>query len=406
MRYVNTNKFINWRIDEDGMLRVTARVLPEGVFEYLPEDSPEGTKTDEHGHCWHYIPRQQFTQESLKSLEGKPVIVADHVWRDTDNTLKDGLTVGTVAGAPKVDGKYIVADFVIYDKDAIAAIKQGKLIETSAAYDGDCTVQEGEFAGKHYNAIQSNLRFNHVLLLPEGKGRCGHDNRIVNSNSRKEINVMPTVIKKEFGNRRVDFAFQNEDDAKEAERMSEETATFNAAELEDAMKIANEVKAQLDELQKKYDDAMATVEAQKAEIDKLMSAETQEAMAQEAAAQKEAEEAIINACVENEVVEEAKREEVCNRIANCKTFAERRRIVVQNALNIPDEQLSAWSQDSVDGAFEGLKATAKQSAERRLANSKSPMGGAKARVQNSALSSLDRIFGAVRLNNSKHAEDK
>ena len=217
---------------------------------------------------------------------------------------------------------------------------------------------------------------------------------------------MPTVIKKEFGNRRVDFAFQNEDDAKEAERMSEETATFNAAELEDAMKIANEVKAQLDELQKKYDDAMATVEAQKAEIDKLMSAETQEAMAQEAAAQKEAEEAIINTCVENEVVEEAKREEVCNRIANCKTFAERRRIVVQNALNIPDEQFSAWSQDSVDGAFEGLKATAKQSAERRLANSKSPMGGAKARVQNSALSSLDRIFGAVRLNNSKHAEDK
>ena len=96
MRYSNRYKFQNWRIDSDGMLRVTARVLADGVFPYLKAESPDDAKENAEGLVGQYIPVKEFTDEALQSLEGKPVIVEDHVWRTPENTTKDGLTVGSV----------------------------------------------------------------------------------------------------------------------------------------------------------------------------------------------------------------------------------------------------------------------------------------------------------------------
>ena len=49
MRYSNRYKFQNWRIDSDGMLRVTARVLADGVFPYLKAESPDDAKENVKG---------------------------------------------------------------------------------------------------------------------------------------------------------------------------------------------------------------------------------------------------------------------------------------------------------------------------------------------------------------------
>ncbi len=58
-----------------------------------------------------YIPAAEFTPEALASLEGKPVVVEEHTWRKTDNNLRDGLTVGNVAGQPWADGGRFTATF-------------------------------------------------------------------------------------------------------------------------------------------------------------------------------------------------------------------------------------------------------------------------------------------------------
>lgn len=398
----NSGRKVNWRIDEDGMMRVTARVLADGVFDYAPDESPEEAKQNAKGVVGQLISKQEFTPEALKTLEGKPVIVDDHVWRDSENTMKDGLTVGAVAGTPTAKDGYIEADFIISDKETIEKIKSGALVEVSAAYDGDCYAKSGSYKGKSFGAVQTNLRFNHVLLLPEGAGRCGHNVRIVNINRIKEKRMK--TIQRQFGNRRVDFKFNNEDDAREAENMADEERKFNAAELDAAMAKAAEVKEQMDALQAEYDEAMQTISEQKAQIDELMSAETQEAMAQEAAAQTEAEDAILDDAVENEVIEEEEKEEVKNRCANAKTFADRRRIIVQNALSVDEKDIKDWPQEAVDGSFETLNRRAVMNSKRA---SKQPMGGARAKVGNSGpASNLDRILRPMKLANAKLKGEK
>jgi len=209
-------------------------------------------------------------------------------------------------------------------------------------------------------------------------------------------------VVRQFGNRRREFAFQNEEDAREAENMAEEERKFNADELATAMANAEQLKNEIEEKQKALDEALETIEEQKAEIDKLMSAETQEAMAQEAAAQTEAEDAILEEAVENEVIEEEEKEEVRNECRNCKTFADRRRVVVQNAMKVSAADLKEWSQDAVDGAFETLHRQACMNAKRR--NPKLPMGGAKGRVGNSGMSNLQRILRPMKLQNGKAAD--
>lgn len=386
-----------WRVDDDGMLRVTARILAEGVFDYGQEDSPEGAKQNEKGRVAHYIPKSEFTEEALHTLEGKPVIIKSHVWRDSENTMRDGLTVGAVAGKPIAKDGYIEVDFVISDKDTIDKIKSGELVEVSAAYDGDCSAENGTYKGMQYGAVQRNLRFNHVLLLPKGSGRCGHDVRIVN-NKPKENRMLS--IQRQFGNRRVDFKFTNEADAKEAENMAEEERKFNATELEDAMARAKELKAQMEALEQEYEAAMSTIEEQKQQIDDLMSAETQEALAQEAAAQTEAEEAILDDAIENEVIEEEEKEEVKKELKNCKSFADRRRVVVQNAMQVTEKDMQSWDQNAIDGSFETLNRMALMNSKKRAA--KVPMGGVKGRYNNAEEGSpLSRILRPMKMANAK-----
>lgn len=177
------NRIAAWRIDKDGLMRVTARVLKEGVYPYGASELPEVS-----GEAWGadpvmlYVPESSFTPEALATLEGKPVITRSHTWRDVTNTLTDGLTVGMVAGAPRVEeGGGLLCDIVICDRDTIESVKRGDLIEVSAGYEGRFEREPGVFQDREYHGKQTDLRFNHVLLLPEGQGRCGRDVRIINA---------------------------------------------------------------------------------------------------------------------------------------------------------------------------------------------------------------------------------
>ena len=99
-----------------------------------------------------------------------------HEWRTPDNAMKDGLTVGAVAGTPWVEGDELRCDLLISDRDAIEAVKRGELAEVSAGYEGEITYGDGTFNGEAYQARQSDFRFNHILLLPSGAAGAGHTN--------------------------------------------------------------------------------------------------------------------------------------------------------------------------------------------------------------------------------------
>ena len=108
--------------------------------------------------------------------------------------------------------------------------------------------------------------------------------------------------------------------------------------------------------------------------------------------------------IENEDSEKKKTKEAKNEGEKAKTRPDRRKIIVQNAMSVPAEDLSKWTQDAIDGAFESL---ARQAEIRQKRANKRVMGGASAQINNSkAQGSLDRILRPMRLNNARRKSEK
>lgn len=381
-------RFGNWRIDDDGFLRVTARVIKEGVYPYAAEESSE---KDVRAHLpgidpiMQYIPLAEFTEGALTSLEGKPVTVPLveegeewHQWRNPENALKDFLTVGTVAGKPYVDDEGgISCDMLIMDPGAIKAITEEqnpekKLVEVSAGYMAMLDINAGDFEGVPYHGTQKDLHFNHVLLLPEGMGRCGYDVRIINSrepNSGKQsegAGNMPTTLKVTVGNRARSYKFQNEEDAAQAEEMLNEEKAFNAEAVSAAIAAKTDLEGQIAELQKQLAEHDQHLADAKKQIEELLTPAAQEAMAEEFVEQKDAEDAIIDAETDNmeggDAEADEEKEEFGNALKKCNSMAERRKVTVARVMNMRGLKVDDWNQDALDGAFEILAANAKAKA--------------------------------------------
>lgn len=400
-RYTNAHSFSdNWRIDKDGFLSITARVLADGVFNYSKEESPEATAIG--GMIPHYIPAQEFTAEALKTLEGKPVIIGDHDWRTSQNTLTDGMTVGNVAGAPRFEDRYIVADLLITDKAAIDKITNKELVEISAAYNADAYPQDGEHKGKRFSVIQKNLRFNHILLLPVGHGRCGRDVKIINKTIEEKtmsINVQ-RVFNGKNGKETRNFTFSNEDDRREAEKMAEavkDEMTFDNDGLKAAERV-RELNSQLSSLQNERDEALKVVDDLRKKLDELTSAEAIDSLVDEARAQDDATDAILEDAVMNEVIEEKEKEEIKNTVKACNSLHKRREKFMELILpkyNMPVQNMNS---DMLYGAFMQLARTATTNLQRAQKNTaptqRLPMGGVI--VNNSASKSgPDRGIAAI-----------
>jgi hypothetical protein len=427
-------RFGNWRIDGDGFLRVTAHVLKEGVYAYSAEetfgDTTFGDILPGTDPVRQYIPVSEFTGEALASLEGKPVTVPLkepgeewHQWRNPENALRDFLTVGTIAGRPAVtDDGCIACDMLIMDPDAIRDIQDKELIEVSAGYHGNFVLEEGNFGGRPYHGTQKDLHFNHVLLLPEGMGRCGYDVRIINSrepNSGKQsegAGNMPTTLKVTVGNRARSYKFQNEEDAAQAEEMLNEEKSFNAEAVSAAIAAKTDLEAQIAELQKQLTEHDQHLADAKKQIEELLTPAAQEAMAEEFVEQKNAEEAIVEAETDNmdggDEDAEKQKEEFGNVLKKCDSMAERRRVAVTRVMNTRGMKVNGWNQDAFDGAFEILAANARASIKgkaepKRVPNGSLDIKDKEAHRRGNAIprNNFERIQKAIKAKNSL-PEDK
>lgn len=324
MQHTVRMRFQNWRIDADGFLRVTARVLREGVFPYAKADLPpeiQNTFHPDQVSIHQYIPAVEFTADALSSLEGKPVVIIDHEWRDPENTTRDGLTVGNVAGAPYVEDGGILVDLLITEHDTIEKITSKELVEVSSGYDGDLIMETGAFGDQAYDAVQTNLRFNHILLLPVGEGRCGYEVRIIN---KKETIIMAELVHVRIGNR--EYKFSNAEDAEEAKKMSKDEASEATGGF-DMEKVKNAME-ELPKLQEQVTEHKKVIEELKATISKLEDPEAQEAAALELVEQAQNEEAIMAT-----EVEEKDREQVCNAMKACCNRKDRAKVLMTHVLN-------------------------------------------------------------------------
>lgn len=151
----------------NGGIRVDARLARTGIFTYK---NPDGSERRE------YRPSDEvFKEDSLKTFSGIPVTIG-HPGLVTTQNWKD-VSVGHVGDVvQKEPGQdYVIGQVTIQRQDAIEAIQGGKLRECSVGYQVDVDATPGEFEGQRYDAVQRNIRANHLALIPRGVGRAGRD---------------------------------------------------------------------------------------------------------------------------------------------------------------------------------------------------------------------------------------
>ncbi len=138
-------------------------VTTVGIFEYM---NPDGSIRRELR-----LPEEVFAPESLASYKGKPIIVTHRAGRvTTDNVEKE--TIGTILSEASKDGENVRVEIVIHNTDAL---KTG-LRELSLGYDLDLDETTGEWNGQPYDAIQRNIRVNHLALV--SAARAGEQARL------------------------------------------------------------------------------------------------------------------------------------------------------------------------------------------------------------------------------------
>ena len=359
MKYGNRIQFLNWRIDTDGFLRVTARVLKEGVFPYALSEIPPEWQAKFHPDKKLfniYIPAAEFTPESLFTLEGKPVVILEHEWRDADNTLKDGFTSGNTAGAANVEDAAILIDLLITDADTIRKITDEtlptseRLVEVSAGYDGEFVVEQGTFNEQPYDGKQTNLRFNHVLLLPVGEGRCGYEVRIINKKHKEKV----AMIEVRIGNRV--YKFENAEDAEEAKKMAKDEGDEKSGGF-DLDKVKNAMN-ELPGLKSKTQEHEATIEALQAELAKLKDPEEQEKAAME----------LLETAQQMEDVTETDvdpkdKEQIKNAMKGCCNSNARIRLLMEHLGNKNGLDVSKMDNAAVNGMFQFTAANSKRALE-------------------------------------------
>lgn len=151
----------------DGRLIVDAKLTRTGVFPYR---NPDGSTRLEYR-----PPSEVFDVDSLSTFQYTSV-TNDHPDEMVSTENAQRVTVGTVGGNARKLDTHVAAELVIFDAQAIADIKAGKL-EISCGYEAEVEESPGVSpSGERYDCIQSKIRINHVAIVDVG--RAGPEARI------------------------------------------------------------------------------------------------------------------------------------------------------------------------------------------------------------------------------------
>lgn len=228
----------------DGRRRVDAYLTRTGVFEY--RDANGGIRRE-------YRPATEvFKADSVASFTNA-TLTDDHPPSMVDASNWKNYAVGHLEGAPRQDGAHVAATIVVCDAATIAKLDGGK-VQLSCGYECDLDPRPGQTPdGERYDAIQTNIRGNHVALVDVG--RAGPSARV-------RMDAALTMIEGPSGRK---------DDTMTPEEMK--------AALEAATKRADDEKARADAAQAKLDAASSDEDDEDEETGKKVPAFLKKKMA-------------------------------------------------------------------------------------------------------------------------------
>jgi len=157
---------------QEGHISTVARAVRTGIQEYT---GAELGLVDRDIVRVYRPPEEVFSQDSLQSfshatvtINHPPVLVDSENWKE--------YAAGEVSTAAMKDGEWVALPLMLKDKAAIEAANSG-MVELSAGYTAEIEMQDGVTeSGEEYDAIQRNIRINHLALVD--KARAGSQARI------------------------------------------------------------------------------------------------------------------------------------------------------------------------------------------------------------------------------------
>lgn len=162
------------RFRVDAKERVGNRLRVDGHF--------SRTGTQAYGDQIEYRPPDEvFADTSLVTFRGMPVSIQHPVegavtpdnWR---RLVTDGVVVGHVGDEIRkaADGVHVSGSVWLDDANAIRRVESGELVELSVGYFAALDETPGVTpAGERYDAVQRNIRGNHLAMLEPGQARGG-----------------------------------------------------------------------------------------------------------------------------------------------------------------------------------------------------------------------------------------
>lgn len=159
---------------DEGYLIDHPVVTTVGIFEYK---NPDGSIRRELR-----LPEEVFSEKSLSTYEGKPVIVTHAAGEINKDNVEDE-TIGTILSKGYRDGDNVRAKIIIHDTDSM---KECGLRELSLGYNLTLDETPGDWNGQHYDAIQRNIEINHLALV--SSARAGGEARLnIDGKSKKNL---------------------------------------------------------------------------------------------------------------------------------------------------------------------------------------------------------------------------
>ncbi|MBG6211690.1 hypothetical protein IWQ49_006381 [Labrenzia sp. EL_126] len=172
MQFVDKATVAGTRLTGDGYLVADVKTARTGIQTYTGAEAgkPEMSTVRV------YRPADQvFDKESLASYAHRPVTNDHPAEPVTADNWKDH-SVGSIGDEVARDGDFVRVPLIVMDGAAIKAVQDGKR-ELSAGYHCDLEFEDGTTPdGEHYDAIQKNIKINHVAIV--SRGRAGSKARI------------------------------------------------------------------------------------------------------------------------------------------------------------------------------------------------------------------------------------
>ena len=228
-----------------------------------------------------YRPAEEvFKAQSMDSLRTKPV-TNDHppefVTSLNSRFFSVGMT-GEKTERKKVDGdsdEYLGVPLTVTDQETINSIKVDGKAEVSCGYTCDVFDEPGEYNGEKYDAIQRNIKYNHLAVVDRGRAGPEAKIRLDSFNQKRKDG-------ESLGVQRLESDLKNdtrkEDDMKEVEfELNGIKYKADSGLAQSVLKLADDNKAlkndldvekkEKEALQGKCDEAEKTISTLKKEVE-------------------------------------------------------------------------------------------------------------------------------------------